>query len=123
MTIDRRSLMLGLPLVAAAGTALAQTGNKDTLASATPAQVRAFYEATYSADRMALAARLAVEAASISEPSVLSDRLLAAVASDLGARARARECGQHALSTYQRRPRMPLVPSSSRSMEDRKSVV
>ena len=31
MTIDRRSLMLGLPLVAAAGTALAQTGNKDTL--------------------------------------------------------------------------------------------
>lgn len=40
-----------------------------------------------SADRMALAARLAVEAASISEPSVLSDRLLAAVAADLGARA------------------------------------
>ena len=31
MTIDRRSLMLGLPLVAAAGAALAQTGNKDTL--------------------------------------------------------------------------------------------
>ncbi len=31
------------------------TGNKDTLAGATPAQVRAFYEATYSADRMALA--------------------------------------------------------------------
>ena len=31
------------------------TGNKDTLAGATPAQVRAFYEAHYSADRMALA--------------------------------------------------------------------
>src|SRR5436190_23914994 len=31
------------------------TGNKDTLAGATPAQVRAFYEATYTADRMALA--------------------------------------------------------------------
>ncbi|MBL9200968.1 MAG: insulinase family protein [Opitutaceae bacterium] len=31
------------------------TGNKDTLAGATPAQVRAFYEATYSADQMALA--------------------------------------------------------------------
>ena len=31
------------------------TGNKDTLAGATPAEVRAFYEATYSADRMALA--------------------------------------------------------------------
>ncbi len=29
-------------------------GNKDTLAGATPAQVRAFYEATHSADRMAL---------------------------------------------------------------------
>jgi insulysin len=31
------------------------TGNKDTLAGATPAQVRAFYESTYTADRMALA--------------------------------------------------------------------
>lgn len=31
------------------------TGNKDTLAGCTPAQVRAFYEAHYSADRMALA--------------------------------------------------------------------
>lgn len=31
------------------------TGNKDTLAGATPAQVRAFFESTYSADRMALA--------------------------------------------------------------------
>ncbi|MBL9187590.1 MAG: insulinase family protein [Opitutaceae bacterium] len=31
------------------------TGNKDTLAGATPAQVRAFYEATHTADRMALA--------------------------------------------------------------------
>jgi len=31
------------------------TGNKDTLAGATPAQVRAFYEQHYSADRMALA--------------------------------------------------------------------
>jgi insulysin len=30
-------------------------GNKDTLAGATPAQVRAFYEATHSADRMTLA--------------------------------------------------------------------
>lgn len=30
------------------------TGNKDTLAGTTPAEVRAFYEATYSADRMAL---------------------------------------------------------------------
>ncbi len=29
-------------------------GNKDTLAGATPAQVRAFYEATHSADRMSL---------------------------------------------------------------------
>lgn len=31
------------------------TGNKDTLAGCTPAQVRAFYERHYSADRMALA--------------------------------------------------------------------
>jgi len=31
------------------------TGNKETLAGCTPAQVRAFYEAHYSADRMALA--------------------------------------------------------------------
>lgn len=31
------------------------TGNKETLAGATPAQVRAFYESHYSADRMALA--------------------------------------------------------------------
>jgi cyclophilin family peptidyl-prolyl cis-trans isomerase len=31
MTIDRRSLMLGLPLAVAAGNALAQTSNKDTL--------------------------------------------------------------------------------------------
>lgn len=31
------------------------TGNKDTLAGATPAQVRAFYESTYTAERMALA--------------------------------------------------------------------
>ena len=31
MTIDRRSLVLGLPLVAAAGSAVAQASNKDTL--------------------------------------------------------------------------------------------
>jgi peptidylprolyl isomerase len=31
MNIDRRSLMLGLPLAAAAGSALAQANNKDTL--------------------------------------------------------------------------------------------
>jgi peptidylprolyl isomerase len=31
MTIDRRSLVLGLPLAAAAGSALAQASNKDTL--------------------------------------------------------------------------------------------
>jgi insulysin len=39
----------------AAARANSPTGNKDTLAGATPAQVRAFYESTYTADRMALA--------------------------------------------------------------------
>lgn len=40
---------------AGSGESKFSTGNKDTLAGATPAQVRAFYESTYSADRMALA--------------------------------------------------------------------
>ena len=38
----------------ASGESKFSTGNKDTLANATPAAVRAFYEAHYSADRMAL---------------------------------------------------------------------
>lgn len=37
------------------GESIFSTGNKDTLANATPAVVRAFYESTYSAERMALA--------------------------------------------------------------------
>ena len=39
----------------ASGESKFSTGNKDTLANATPAAVRAFYEAHYSADHMALA--------------------------------------------------------------------
>ncbi len=39
----------------ASGESLFSTGNKDTLARATPQAVRAFYERHYSADRMALA--------------------------------------------------------------------
>jgi insulysin len=39
----------------AAGESIFSTGNKDTLAGATPAIVREFYERTHSADRMALA--------------------------------------------------------------------
>ncbi len=52
----RRLISVSREIYAAgSGESKFSTGNKDTLAGATPAQVRAFYEATYSADRMALA--------------------------------------------------------------------
>jgi insulysin len=53
---SRRMISVSRELYApGSGESKFSTGNKDTLAGATPAQVRAFYEATYTADRMALA--------------------------------------------------------------------